>query len=89
MEGGVADICGWAVAAHFCFTKHSNNVHTKDHYLGPFDSENFAMNSKAKTVCIIYITINRFYSLTQTTVCYLPLVLFGKNGKSMNSYKKV
>lgn len=83
----MADSCGWAAAAHFCFTKHSNNVHTKDHYLGPFDSENFAMNSK--TVCIMYKTINTFSSLTQTTVCYLPLVLFGKSRKSMNSYKKV
>lgn len=32
--GGAAD---GAVAAHFCFTKHSNNVHIRDRYLGPFD----------------------------------------------------
>ena len=26
-----------AAEAHFCFTKHPNNVHIRDRYLGPFD----------------------------------------------------
>lgn len=35
--GGMADGCEWAVAACFCFTKHSNNVHIINRYLGPFN----------------------------------------------------
>lgn len=64
--GGGTDGRGWAVAAHFCFTKHSNNVHIRDRYLGPFDSIwDFQNEQQGKKDCLevrLYVTRSRMHA---------------------------